>query len=870
MTWNTEPVARLTALFAAPKRRQSPPSPGDVDLPDGPLTRFLWDLLVHPDKVWDRVWGAFTDWLGSVAPLAIGTATFLVAVWLGALIFTRLRDRRLARDGWRIRILPPPEAPPDGASVLWTALHGLIRPLWKRLLFGQPSLAWEVVTNGDGTEISLWVPRAIPVHLVEQALESAWPGASLIETQKELLLPEDGHLLGARMDLARPSWFPIGAGPDQDPLRVALSAMAAAPEGEAAIMQVVARPASSAAGARLRRGHRRSLKRPLGRRFALPHRTNGPGLAPVLSHDPTGQAELREVHEKAAAPLWDCSLTLVASAATRGAAKGRAHSLASAFAMFEGRNRFARKRLWRPAARIHSYRLRKPFVLSVQELAGIATLPAGHVPGLDAAGARILAPGRSVPSEGRVLGVSNAGVTRSPVAISVADARHHMHVLGPTGTGKSTLLAQLVLQDAEAGRAAVVIDPKGDLVEAVLGRLPEKAWDRTCLIDPTDPSVAVGLNVLSGPDPELVADQVLGVFKRIYERHWGPRSDDILRSGCLTLAQIPGATLAEMPMLLTNDAWRHAIRARLGRNPGLRLFWELFDGKAEQRRREDIDPLMNKLRAFLLREPIRTIVGQARPREDPEPLLDRGGLLLVRIPKGLLGEDTSRLLGSLVIARVWQAAMRRAERQEDERPDIALYVDEMHNYLTLPRSFEDLLAEARSYGLSLVLAHQHLGQLKSREMRELREALDANARTKVAFACSPRDAEHLEEHFAPHLAAHDLSHLPAFTAACRPCVGGENGTPFTLATLPLPEGSPERALEARIRSGEVFGVPRHDVEKELRRRQVRPELTLLPRDDWRRPPDPSPDPSPDQPPDRSPPHPGAIDPEDYERGGEAA
>lgn len=487
------------------------------------------------------------------------------------------------------------------------------------------------------------------------------------------------------------------------------------------------------------------------------------------------------------------------AAPSRAQAKTRIHSAASAFAMFEGINGLRRRRTLRGAAAIRSRRIDNGFLASVPELARIATLPGGDVPGLAFAGARRWLPPRCFRPRGA------------------------FSVLGQTGTGKSTLLAQLALQDAKAGRAAVVIDPKGDLVEAIMARLPADAENRTCLIDPTDPSTAVGLNVLAGLDLDLVTDHIAAVFKRIYEKHWGPRSDDILRAACLTLARIEGATLAEIPLLLTRAEWRRAVSARL-RDPALRLFWEQFDNKPEARRQEDISPLMNKLRAFLLRSAIRTIVGQKEPRVDLSELIESGGIVLVWIPKGLIGEDTSRLLSGMVIARVWQIAMARAAEAEAQRRDLALYVDEMHNYISLPRSFEDLLTEARGYGLSLVLAHQHMGQLK----REIRDALAANARTKISFACSPEDARLLEEHFSPQLTAHDLCHLQAFTAACRRCVAGANAPAFTLATDSLAPGSSDRALEVRIASGEHFRRKRSEVEAEITARHIRPETTLLP------------------------------------------
>jgi len=474
---------------------------------------------------------------------------------------------------------------------------------------------------------------------------------------------------------------------------------------------------------------------------------------------------------------------------------------------------------------MRSRRLRRPYLLSVPELAQIASLPeAGAIPGLERAGARTVAPPRGLPAEGKVLGeVDHPGLHR-PAAISVADCRHHLHVIGETGTGKSTLLANLVLQDARAGRSAVVIDPKGDLVEAILERLPEGAEERTCLIDPDDRSKAVGLNVLAGDDSDLVVDHIAAVFKRIYEPWWGPRTDDIMRAACLTLRQIPGATLAEVPLLLTHFEWRRAVQDRLTDVAGIRAFWRWYDRLPDPQRAQHTAPLLNKLRAFLLRGPVRAIVGQPDPRLDISALIESGGLLLVRIPKGTIGEETSRLLGAFVITRVWQACMRRAARPEHQRTDTALYVDEMHNYLVLPRSFEDLLAEARGYRLSLVLAHQHMGQLP----RDMRDALGANARTKVVFTCSPEDAFGLARHFAPEFDDHDLSHLATYQAACRPCVGGGRRHAFTFQTLALPPGSSDRAREVRTRSAQLFAAERVQVERKIGARQLSPAKWLLP------------------------------------------
>jgi hypothetical protein len=760
--------------------------------------------------------------------LAVGIGTVAFVAWR---LFLALRNRRLGVGARRVRVLPPPEVDPQRAQLLWMSLHALLRPWWRRLTFGQSHLGFEVVGRPEEIDIALWVPRDVPPGLVERAVEVAFPGARTEVTHEDPLADlarNDGHLEACEFGLAEPAWFPVGGGTREESLDLALAALTGLGENESAFVQVLARPLTARARHRLLRAAR--VLRGGGRPGRFSWRVGRGGAGSRPAPDPTVEGDVRAILSKAASPLWACTVRVAVSSDSREQARGRIHGLAGAFAVFEGRNGFRRRRANRSHQAIAKRLMGRLLLLSVPELAQIATVPAaGAVAGLDRAGAKTVAPSRTLPSTGMVLGrADHPGVSR-PVAIAAEDARHHLHMIGETGTGKSTLLANLVLQDAAAGRAAVVIDPKGDLVEAILERLPEGCEDRTCVVDPDDRKDAVGLNVLAGTDPDLIVDHVAGVFKRIYEPWWGPRTDDIMRAACLTLAQIPGATLAEVPLLLTDFEWRRAIRERLADVGGLSAFWSWYERLPEQQRAQHIAPLLNKLRAFLLRGPVRAIVGQVTPKRDIESLIDEGGLLLVRVPKGTLGEDTSRLLGAFVVARVWQRCMRRASLAEEDRPDATLYVDETHNYLALPRSFEDLLAEARGYRLSLVLAHQHMGQLP----RDVRDALGANARTKVVFTCSPEDALTLERHFAPDLSAYDLSHLATFQTACRPCVGGGQAQAFTFRTEPLQPGSPARANEVRRRSAERFAIPRDEVEEVIEGRQLEAVKALLPpgRDD---------------------------------------
>lgn len=337
------------------------------------------------------------------------------------------------------------------------------------------------------------------------------------------------------------------------------------------------------------------------------------------------------------------------------------------------------------------------------------------------------------------------------------------------------------------------------------------------LFDPAQREWPLGLNVLDCADEterELVTDGVVSIFRKTYERFWGPRTDDILRAAVLTLLRHPGATLCDVPVLLMNRDVRARLTKRLDDPIGLRPFWQEYEAFSDGQRAQMIGPVMNKLRSFLLRPTVRNVLGQSRSSIDLADILDRGGILLVNLSKGALGEESSRLLGAFVVARVWQAALRRTQRRERWRPDFNLYLDEFQNYLHLPQSLDDVLAEARAYRLNLTLANQNVGQLHA----SARSAVEANARSKVVFQVSQEDGRHLAREFAP-LSEAQLEALDLHQVGVRLCQGGRSEPAFTAMTEPAPPslGEDHSAQLAKL-SLNRYGRPRGQVESEIQRR----------------------------------------------------
>ncbi|MEW9532821.1 type IV secretory system conjugative DNA transfer family protein [Microbispora sp. NPDC049125] len=776
------------------------------------------DLITDPSALLDLAyaWLSVHAWhlIALVVCLELGT------LLLGQALL-RLRHRPLVRNARCVEILAPPVADMPGAEALWRNLIGLLRPAWKRVLFGQPHLVFEYVFSSGGVSIRLWVPGVVPQHLVEHAIEAAWPSARTAVQEAAPPVPLTGCSYGGQLKVARGERLPIRHDHGTDPIRALVGAAVGMPSWQHAAVQILARPATGRRLAHTMKAGPAGLAQAI-----LDLLTPGPlhpRLHPQLrqyAKDRAAQleesAEARAIRDKDLQPRYvvavryavqadvsdtgDARTMKATDAARRHAIRGRAHAIASAFALYSGHNRLERQRLFMAAAQLAGRRLGRGFLLSVPELASLAHLPLDvAVPGLQRAGANTVPPSPQIAYGGasaKVLGFSDAGHERA-VALRVTDSCHHVHVLGPNGTGKSTLLAQMILSDIEAGRGTAVIEAKGDLISDLLGLVPESVADKIVLIDPDDRHARPSLNVLGGAELDMGVDNLVGIFHKIYADYWGPRTDDILRGCALTLAAHSG-TLADVPTLLIDAEYRRSLVAGV-RDPLLLGFWQWYESLSDSARAHVTSPIMNKLRAFLLRPFVRDVLGSARSTFDLSKVLD-GGILLVRLPKGVLGDDSARLLGSMILAQIWQAASHRAKLGRPRSP-AALYVDEAHNFLTLPHALSDMLAEARAYRLSLVLAHQHLAQLP----RDLRQAVSSDARNKIYFSLSPEDAREVEHHFTPYLRAHDLANLGAFQAAARLVCRSTEAPPFTLRTRPLPEPSRDVARLVRAAAAKAHG-----------------------------------------------------------------
>ena len=456
---------------------------------------------------------------------------------------------------------------------------------------------------------------------------------------------------------------------------------------------------------------------------------------------------------------------------------------------------------------------RWPLRLSAPELACLMAWPLGEedLPGQPDKHPRILDLNLPLKTRGRDFAVSS-GHAPVPLGIAAEDSLHHTLLLGPTGAGKSTAMLSLIEADMKAGRGVLVIDPKVDLTNDVLARVPEGRKKDIVVIDPVSDE-PVGLNPLAAAtrNPEQVTDGIVSVFKELFADSWGPRTQDVLTSAVLTLARHPGSTLVQLPALLSDATFRNRLTKDVHDPVGLESFWAGYEAMSVAQRAQVIAPVMNKLRQFLLRPSLRNILGQAEPAFDLADLLAKRKIVLVSLNKGIVGSEGARLLGALVVSQLWPLILARAAAVH--RPIVSVYIDEVQDYLALPTDLADALAQARSLGVGFTLAHQYRSQLPP----NLRASVDANARNKIVFGLNSSDATDMAK-MAPDLEMADFMLLPRFGVYCTLLSDGR-ATGWVSGTTTPPSAVSSDPVELRALSARLYGrdakAIAHDIEAPL-------------------------------------------------------
>ncbi|MFH1656890.1 MAG: CxxC-x17-CxxC domain-containing protein [bacterium] len=399
--------------------------------------------------------------------------------------------------------------------------------------------------------------------------------------------------------------------------------------------------------------------------------------------------------------------------------------------------------------------------------------------------------------------------------IRTDDRRRHMYVVGKTGMGKTAMLENMAIQDIQSGRGLGFVDPHGEAAERLLDFVPPNRINDVIYFNPADVDFPIAFNIMEKVNPEyrhLVSGGLMGVFKKIWPDVWSARMEYILNNSILALLEYPDSTLLGVNRILSDVEYRKKVIAKIT-DPIVRSFWVTEFARYSQRyETEATAAIQNKIGQFISAPVIRNIIGQVKSSLNMREIMDEERILILNLSKGKVGEDASRLLGSLLVTKLQLAAMSRVDIPEEKRKDFFLYVDEFQNFAT--ESFVNILSEARKYRLALILGHQYVTQMEE----EVRDAVFGNVGTIVTFRVGAEDAEFFEKEFLPEFTARDIVNLAKYNIYLKLMINGIAGQAFSAQTLPpfvpLQESNKEKIIKV---SRERYGVPRQVVEEKISR-----------------------------------------------------
>lgn len=398
--------------------------------------------------------------------------------------------------------------------------------------------------------------------------------------------------------------------------------------------------------------------------------------------------------------------------------------------------------------------------------------------------------------------------------IKTDDRRRHMYIIGKTGMGKTTLLEHLVMQDIQNGHGVAYVDPHGDTAEKIISMIPADRIKDVIYFNPSDQAFPIAFNVMekvSAEDRPIVASGLIGVFKKLWADSWGPRLEYILRNAILALLEYPDSNLLGVMRILNDRKYRDKVVANVS-DPMVKAFWvDEFSRWSDKVLQEVVSPIQNKVGQFLSTSLIRNIVGQTQSSFSVRQAMDEKKILVLNLSKGRIGEDSSALIGAMMITKIQLAAMGRVDIPETERSDFYLYVDEFQNFAT--ESFANILSEARKYRLNLILANQYITQIDE----IVRDAIFGNVGTMISFRVGAVDAEFLEKEFEPVFMMNDIVNLPKYDVYMKLMIDGIAGDAFSATTLPpvtMANGI-DTTEDVRAHSREKYASSQAEVEEKI-------------------------------------------------------
>lgn len=722
---------------------------------------------------------------------------------------------------------------------------------WKSFLYGKPVFALELTIPSVGEELSFYV--AVPRRFLEPVIKiihGIFPDAHVEETRDYNIFAPDGVSLGSRARLQRGKYYPVRTYQklEGDPMKALTNVFTQLEKsGEGAALQIIARPAAKKWKSELTKRAQNLFHGKSGE-SALVHSLHTLGkeqsqASPAEQQKsqemkrltPREEEVVRMLELKAGKSLFEANIRLLASAKTKERTETILQGLELAFSQFTdpNTNNFIFERVKKKALdqlifnfSFRSFDEKRMMVLGSEELTSVFHFPnvfleTPHVKRLKA---REASPPPNLPHEGLLLGYSEFRGETSDIFLLDEDRRRHLYIIGQTGTGKTTFMEEMIVQDIKNGKGVAVIDPHGELIERLLGIIPRHRYQEVVYFNPGDVEYPMGLNMLEyDPNyPEqktFIVNELLSIFDKLYNMSvaGGPMFEQYFRNATLLVMDDPGSgnTLLEIQRVMVDKTFRDLKLSR-SKNIVVKSFWKDIAEKAggEASLKDIVPYIASKFDNFIANEIMRPVIAQQKSAFNIREIMDSQKILLVNLSKGRLGELNSSLIGLIMVGKLLMAALSRIDMTEERRKDYYLYIDEFQNVTT--DSISTILSEARKYRLNLTIAHQFIGQLKE----EIKKAVFGNAGSMVSFRIGTEDAEFLAKQFKPVFSEQDLINIDNFNCYAKLLIGGATTPAFSMKVKRPEKGSDEVAQTIKEISRAKYGRPREEVEKEIEERYV--------------------------------------------------